>query len=142
MVTRLTAAEKAGLERSKKTREQGLGYSAEQTTQPQTLSYGLADSPVGLLGWIYEKLVNWTDDYPWTDAEGLAISLSVQDAHLVPLFLVLTWISIYWFSRAGPAASLRIYYEHLKTGGDFVGPKVSIPTGYSFFPKDMFVFPR
>ena len=47
-----------------------MGYYAEQTTKPQTLGYSLADSPVGLLAWIYEKLVTWTDSYPWTDDEG------------------------------------------------------------------------
>lgn len=49
-------------------REQG--YSHEQGTKPQTLGYALADSPAGLLAWIYEKLVTWTDAYPWTDDEG------------------------------------------------------------------------
>ncbi len=42
----------------------------EQATKPQTIGYSLADSPVGLLAWIYEKLVSWTDEYPWTDDEG------------------------------------------------------------------------
>ncbi len=37
---------------------------------PQTLSYGLTDSPVGLLAWIYEKLVSWSDAYQWGDDEG------------------------------------------------------------------------
>ena len=41
-----------------------------QCTQPQTIGYSLADSPVGLLAWIYEKLHNWTDSYPWEDDEG------------------------------------------------------------------------
>ena len=49
----------------------GSGYHREQSTKPQTLGYGLADSPAGLLGWIYEKLVDWTDKYPWTDDEGM-----------------------------------------------------------------------
>jgi len=71
LLTPYTAAEKAGLERSKWFNEQGIGYYAEQTTQPQTLGYGLADSPAGLLAWIYEKLVNWTDKYPWEDDEGI-----------------------------------------------------------------------
>jgi hypothetical protein len=70
MVTPLTEKEKAGLERWKWFTEKGRGYGAEQTTQPQTLGYSLADSPVGLLAWIYEKLVNWTDSYPWQDDEG------------------------------------------------------------------------
>ena len=64
------ATGKAGIERSQRFRTKGLGYFAEQSTQPQTLGYSLSDSPVGLLAWIYEKLVLWTDDYKWTDDEG------------------------------------------------------------------------
>ncbi|KAF9453156.1 alpha/beta-hydrolase [Macrolepiota fuliginosa MF-IS2] len=126
LVTRLTPAEKAGLERTQWIQKEGQGYFAEQSTQPQTLGYSLADSPAGLLGWIYEKLVNWTDDYPWTDDE------------------VLTWISIYWFSRPGPAASVRIYYEFVKSGGRAFHnpPPVGVPTGYSYFPKEIIVLPR
>lgn len=52
-------------------------YMKEQETRPQTLGYSLADSPVGLLAWIYEKLVAWSDDYPWTDDEGKA-ALSIS----------------------------------------------------------------
>ncbi|KAJ6529653.1 hypothetical protein B0H19DRAFT_967995, partial [Mycena capillaripes] len=37
----------------------------------QTLGYSLADSPAGLFAWIYEKMVNWLDDYPWSDDEGM-----------------------------------------------------------------------
>ena len=72
---------------------EGSGYRHEQSTKPQTIGYALADSPTALLAWIYEKLHDWTDAYPWTDDE------------------VCTWLSIYWFSAAGPAASVRIYYE-------------------------------
>ncbi|KAH9018204.1 Alpha/Beta hydrolase protein [Lactarius deliciosus] len=100
----------------------GSGYFREQSTKPQTLGFSLADSPVGLLAWIYEKLVDYTDAYPWTDDE------------------VLTWISIYWFSRAGPAASVRIYYEI----GDavFGFPGTTVPVGLSFFPKELVRFPK
>ncbi len=49
----------------------GMGYMKQQSTRPQTVGYGLSDSPVGLLGWIYEKLVAWTHEYPWTDDEGV-----------------------------------------------------------------------
>ncbi|KAH9480609.1 Putative epoxide hydrolase [Psilocybe cubensis] len=69
LVTRYTPAEKAGLAKTAWFRAEGMGYFMEQTTQPQTLGYSLADSPVGLLAWIYEKLVNWSDKYPWTDDE-------------------------------------------------------------------------
>ena len=63
-------ATKEGLASTQEFFIKGSGYSSEQCTKPQTLGYGLADSPVGLLAWIYEKLVGWTDEYPWTDDEG------------------------------------------------------------------------
>ena len=70
LLTPYTAAEKDGLARTERFYKYGCGYYYEQSTQPQTLGYSLADSPVGMLAWIYEKLVNWTDSYPWTDDEG------------------------------------------------------------------------
>ena len=94
-----TSAEKDGMERGINFQKSGMGYYHQQTTKPQTIGYSLADSPVGLLGWVYEKLHDWTDDYPWSDEE------------------ICTWVSLLWFSRAGPAASVRIYYESLR--GDF-----------------------
>ncbi|EMD39672.1 hypothetical protein CERSUDRAFT_81053 [Gelatoporia subvermispora B] len=120
-----TAAERVGIERTQSHRKYGWGYFDIQSTRPQTLGYGLADSPVGLLAWIYEKLVTWTDDYPWEDDE------------------VLTWVSIYWFSRAGPAASLRIYYEITQSGDLDRIPNLwaPVPVGFSSFPKDIVVLP-
>ncbi|KAJ7246803.1 Alpha/Beta hydrolase protein [Mycena haematopus] len=118
----LPAAEKAGLQRAQEVERTGMGYFAEQSTKPQTLGYALADSPAGLLAWIYEKLVAWTDRYPWDDDE------------------VLTWISLYWFSRAGPAASLRIYYEVVAEGGVVPAPygaHPTIPFGISYFPGEL-----
>lgn len=70
LFTKYTPAEKAGLERTAWFFREGHAYSQEHSTQPQTIGYSLADSPVGLLAWIYEKLVNWTDEYPWEDDEG------------------------------------------------------------------------
>jgi len=49
------------------------GYFEEMGTKPQTIGYALADSPVALLAWIYEKLVRWTDSYQWDDDEGHSI---------------------------------------------------------------------
>jgi len=104
----------------------GNGYLILQSTRPQTLGYGFADSPVGMLAWIYEKLVQWSDSYPWTDEE------------------VLTWVSIYWFSRAGPAASLRIYFEVMGSSDllDWRLQQVKVPVGVSFFPKETGQAPR
>ena len=117
-----------------------MGYYAEQMTQPQTLGYGLADSPVGLLSWIYEKLVNWTDNYPWDDDEVSNCFFFLLPQRLT-IQQVLTWVSIYWFSRAGPAASLRIYYESNKNGSDHQSKPTTIPLGYSYFPKDIVCLP-
>ncbi|KAJ7693074.1 hypothetical protein B0H17DRAFT_1280350, partial [Mycena rosella] len=72
----------------------------------------------GVFAWIYEKLVAWTDEYPWVDDE------------------VLTWMSIYWFLRAGPAASLRIYCDVEQEDRllpPLGGPHPTIPLGYSVF---------
>lgn len=87
----------------------------QQETRPQTLGYGLHDSPVALLAWIYDKLHSWTDNYPWTDDE------------------ILTWVSIYQFSTAGPAASVRIYFEAAK--GDGPDGVSTIEAVSSYIPK-------
>lgn len=71
LVTPWSQKEKEGLARTMKFRETGMGYFREQSTKPQTVGYSFADSPVGLLAWIYEKLHDWTDNYPWTDDEGM-----------------------------------------------------------------------
>ncbi|TFK52700.1 alpha/beta-hydrolase [Heliocybe sulcata] len=118
-------SERKGLEHQAQFRSKGTGYSVEQSTQPQTLGYSLADSPAGLLAWIYEKLVHWTDKYQWDDDE------------------VLTWVSIYWFSRAGPTASTRIYYETHQAKDLIDQPKVQgVPMGVSYFPVELFHAPK
>ncbi|KAI0823206.1 alpha/beta-hydrolase [Trametes gibbosa] len=118
---------KTGLVNSMQWRTKGMGYYIEQATQPQTLGFSLSDSPVGLLAWIYEKLVTWSDKYPWTEDE------------------VLEWISIYWFSRSGPAAAGRIYYEMTGQNQHDVmeGTKYSsVPLGASYFPRELVQLPK
>jgi hypothetical protein len=128
-LTALTANERAGLERSKWFQTNGYGYNLLQSTRPHTLSFGLSSSPLFLLSWIYEKLHDWTDSYPWTDDE------------------VLTWISIYAFSRAGPEASVRIYYEAThasdmeEQGRKLYGKNEHGKLGLSYFPMDLNVPP-
>lgn len=101
----------------------GMGYLAIQSTRPSTIGFGLEDSPVALLAWIYEKLITWTDSYPWTDDE------------------ILTWVSIYQFSAAGPAASVRIYYEAFQSNYDHTRKTFEyvpiVPLGVSHYPKEM-----
>ncbi|KAI1136025.1 alpha/beta-hydrolase [Hypoxylon sp. FL0543] len=120
-----TPQEASGLQRAQSFQGNRDGYFQIQKQRPNTIGVALADSPVGLLTWIYDKLVVWTDGYPWTDEE------------------VCEWISLYWFSRAGPAASVAIYYEAFR--GEWVansgiytrGTKM----GFSYFPKEMYRTP-
>ncbi|KZS94105.1 alpha/beta-hydrolase [Sistotremastrum niveocremeum HHB9708] len=121
-ITPFSEAEREIVTRVEAIKDKGLGYHREQDSQPQTLSYGLADSPAGLLAWIYEKLHNWTDSYPFSDDD------------------ILNWVCIYWFSKAGPAASLRIYYEDARTNpaeNQKISPLTSVPIAFSCFPKDI-----
>ena len=125
---RYTPQEKAGLERTQHFRNEGSGYNQIQSTKPHTLGFTLADSPVALVAWIYEKLHDWSDDYPWTDEE------------------VITWVSIYYFSDAGADASIRMYYEithpavESQTMESFLKWS-NVPLGLSYFPKDVIVLP-
>jgi hypothetical protein len=73
-----------------------------------------------------------------TKVAALLILLFPDIAHLFEI--VLTWISLYLFSRAGPAASLRIYFE-LRGDCEDVGRGPTIPMGASFFPKELIVLP-
>lgn len=105
------------------------GYYVLQSSKPQTLAHALTDSPVALLAWIVEKLHAWTDNYPWTDDE------------------ILTWVSIYWFSTAGPGASIRIYYEWTQTKDPAVeearvGWVPQVKYGLAHFPKELGRCPR
>ena len=105
-----------------------LGYQEIQSTKPQTLGYGLSDSPAGLASWIIEK---W---YAWADHDGDLERVFHKDE-------LLTNIMIYWVTNSG-ASSARIYYEsrHMLGGlapTPFPRPdaRVSIPTGCGSFPR-------
>lgn len=128
-ITPYSEFEQHGFKRTQWYNDVSEGYRKQQSTKPQTLGYSLADSPVGLLAWIYEKLVEWTDDYPWTDDE------------------ILTWVSIYWFSTAGPAANLRIYYEATHDGPEFNRSRThtwipDVKLGVALFPKELGLVPK
>ncbi|KHN94418.1 epoxide hydrolase 1 [Metarhizium album ARSEF 1941] len=127
LLGRHSRTERQGLARTLWYLAEGSGYMVQQSTKPSTLGFALADSPVALLAWIYEKLHDWTDGYAWTDDE------------------VLTWVSVYHFSAPGPAASLRIYYEANRArAASFRGTRYvpSVPLGISYYPRDLFAVPR
>ncbi|KAF3025534.1 hypothetical protein E8E14_009533 [Neopestalotiopsis sp. 37M] len=122
-----TPQEASGLQKAQAYQQgDGNGYFEMQKQRPATIGFALADSPVALLAWIYDKLMSWTDDYPWTDSE------------------VCEWVSLYWFSRAGPAASVVIYHDafqgDVQARADYFNPGTKI--GFSYFPKEMFRTPR
>jgi microsomal epoxide hydrolase len=110
------------LERLERFRREGQGYGAIQSTRPQTLAYGLTDSPAGQLAWIVEKFREWTDsaDVP-------------EDA--VDRDLLLTNVMLYWLTGTA-GSSARIYYEtaHAGRGG---GERSEVPTGVAVFPYEI-----
>jgi pimeloyl-ACP methyl ester carboxylesterase len=113
----LTDLEQERMARFQHFHDEQMGYVHEQSTRPQTLAYGLTDSPVGQLAWIVEKFKEWTDAA--ADRPDEAVD---RDA-------LLTNVSLYWFTAtAGEAANL--YYEvlHQDSGWDFDAPG-TVPTG-------------
>ncbi|KAF2449964.1 alpha/beta-hydrolase [Karstenula rhodostoma CBS 690.94] len=127
--TSLSALEIDGLARTAKHFSKASGYYQLASTRPQTLGYALADSPVALLAWIYEKLHDWVDsEYRWTDDD------------------ICTWVSIYWFSTAGPAASSRAFYEFENRQPEPAFPAsqvyINVPLGVVRFANDIVLLPR
>ena len=102
----------------------GSGYARIQGTRPQTLGYGLADSPVGQAAWIYEKLSQWSDP---KDAPGLTSDGMLDN------------IMLYWLTNAG-ASSARLYFESFAT--DFSRQQLDMPVAVSVFPGETFVPPK
>ena len=107
------------------------GYSAIQATQPQTLAFGLEDSPVGQLAWLLEKRRSWSD------CGGEVETVFSKDD-------LLTIATLYWVTQSG-GSSARYYYEGAHNpwvpshGGT---PVVSAPTTTSLFINDVLMMPR
>jgi epoxide hydrolase len=117
----MTDQEKAALASLQYYRDWDSGYNKEQSTRPQTVGYGLVDSPAGLCGWIVEKF--WS----WTDCDGDPVNALTRDE-------MLDNIMLYWLRGTG-ASSARLYWESV--GKPLAGP-VGVPVGCSVFPKEMF----
>ncbi|MGW1345402.1 epoxide hydrolase family protein [Kribbella sp. NPDC002412] len=121
-VDQLSDVERERLAAAERLREVGTGYAELQGTRPQTVSFGLSDSPVGQLAWIVEKFWEWTDP-----ARALP-----EDA--VDLDHLLTDASIYWFTNTS-ASSANLYYENRVAADDPAQPS-GVPTGVAVFPTD------
>ncbi|GAA3536884.1 epoxide hydrolase [Amycolatopsis ultiminotia] len=116
--TELAVAERS-LAKSQAFQYAGTGYAAIQATKPQTLAYGLTDSPAGQLAWIAEKFRSFSNTgHDLVDREDL-----------------LTDVSIYWFT--GTAGSSARIYAALETPWGAPLPECRVPTGVAVFPDDI-----
>jgi pimeloyl-ACP methyl ester carboxylesterase len=97
------------------------GYSKQQSTRPQTLGYGLVDSPIGQAAWILEKF------WAWMDCDGNPENILTRDE-------LLDNVMLYWLTASG-ASSARIYWESF---GSAQADPVTVPTAISQFPKEIF----
>jgi epoxide hydrolase len=122
----LTDAERAALADLRESGESESGYSAEQSTRPQTLGYGLVDSPAGLCAWIVEKF------RAWTDCDGHPENVLTRDEMLDDVML-------YWLPGTA-ASSARLYWESFRQVSEWftraTEDTVDVPTGCSIFPKE------
>ena len=121
-----TAEEQAALAQLVKYGSDGSGYASIQGTRPQTLGYGLADSPVGQAMWIYEKFQAWSDN-KGDPAEAISVDRMLDD------------ISLYWLTDTA-ASSARLYYESFAK--DFVRMPLEMPVAVSIFKGDLFAPPK
>ena len=121
-----TAEEQTALAQLERYSTDASGYASIQGTRPQTLGYGLADSPVGQAMWIYEKFQGWTDN-KGDPEEAISLDHMLDD------------ITLYWLTNTA-ASSARIYYESFRK--DFVRMPLELPIAVSIFKGDMFTPPK
>ena len=116
-----TAQEQRALKGLDHYRKWDSGYSMQQATRPQTLAYGLTDSPAGQAAWILEKF------WAWTDCDGHPENIFSRDE-------LLDNVMLYWVT-ASAASSARLYWESFGKGAR--GMTVNVPTGVAVFPKEI-----
>ncbi|MFD7520564.1 epoxide hydrolase family protein [Streptomyces niveus] len=118
----LTADDRARLDQLMVAEPEMSGYARIQGTRPQTLAYGLTDSPVGQLAWIVEKFMEWTDS-----------TRRPEDA--VPRDRLLTNVMLYWLT-ATAGSSARHYWEAAHPSRPPRGGRLPTPTGVAVFAAD------
>jgi pimeloyl-ACP methyl ester carboxylesterase len=118
----LTEKETRRLQAARQFRATGSGYNMIQATRPQTLAYGLTDSPAGQLAWITEKFYEWTDG-------GLPHEAVDRDQ-------LLTNVTLYWLTGTG-GSSARLYYETARARAWSPVARSAVPTGVAVFPREI-----
>ena len=116
-----TPAEQRAIEALTYYMEWDSGYSKEQSTRPQSVGYGLVDSPSAQAAWILEKF------WAWTDCDGHPENVLTRDE-------LLDNVMLYWINGNG-ASSARIYWESFGRGPQ-PGP-VMIPSGFAVYPREV-----
>jgi pimeloyl-ACP methyl ester carboxylesterase len=116
----LTEREQSALAGFAHYNEWDSGYSKQQSTRPQTLGYGLVDSPAGQAAWILEKF------WAWTDCDGHPENVLTRDE-------LLDNVMMYWVN-GNAASSARLYWESFRNPS--LDP-VAVATGCSIFPKEI-----
>lgn len=121
-----TDEDKAAFARLAYYQDSDSGYSKQQSTRPQTLGYGLVDSPVAQMTWIIEKF--WS----WADCGGHPENAFTRDE-------LLDNVMMYWLTATG-ASSGRLYWESFRPGVE--RSPVRVPTGVAAFPAEILASPR
>ena len=117
----LTDREKETLAAMEEHRRWGTGYSKQQSTRPQTVGYGLTDSPAGQCAWIVEKF------WAWTDCDGHPENVLTRDE-------LLDNVMFYWLPAAA-ASSARLYWESFR---QVPSDRIGVPAGCSVFPGEVY----
>ena len=104
----------------------GSGYAEMMVTRPQTLGYSLADSPVGLAAWFYDKFADWTDS--GGDPERCLTKDEMLDD-----------ITLYWFTGTATSGA-RLYWEN--NANNFNAVDISLPAAITVFPGEIYRAPR
>lgn len=121
----LTEQEQQGLAKAKHYVDWDSGYSKQQSTRPQSLGYGLVDSPAAQAAWIIEKF------WAWTDNDGHPEDAISRDE-------LLDNVMMYWLNATG-ASSARLYWESFAR---FRGSTITLPSGISQYPKEIMTTSR
>jgi epoxide hydrolase len=114
----LTDADRQSLAGTTANFQSKAGYQKIQQTRPQTLGYGLTDSPAGQLAWNAELWTGWGDYADYLDVDTF-----------------LTHVSIYWFTRTA-GSSARHYFEDARSGAGYRDEPNKTPTAVAVFPQD------
>ncbi|PDT03643.1 multidrug MFS transporter [Rhizobium chutanense] len=122
----LSADEKVIFNEARDFLNNGFGYAAIMGTRPETVGYGIADSPAGLAAWLYDKIADWVFT-PGDPERALG-----KDA-------ILDNITLYWLTNTGPSSG-RIYWENAMAGAKLTAVKV--PVAVTIFPGEVYKPPK